>query len=167
VSAQTQLERILVALERATAAVAAGILAAMVALLAFGPVQAALGLGRPIQWLTELAEYGLLQLAFLGGALALRRGSHPALGTVVERLPARTRRMMSAAAHVATGTLGALLVVLGAGYVLSSYAVGGPLDTIALPKWPFYLCYPIGGALIVAFSAGHLARPPGGSEESP
>jgi TRAP-type C4-dicarboxylate transport system permease small subunit len=157
VSDATPLERTLRALERATAAVASAVLAAMVMLLAFGPVQAWLGLGRPVQWLTEIAEYGLLQLALLGGALALRRGAHPALDLVVRRLPVRTQGRVSAAADLATGVLGALLLVLGSGYVLASHAVGGPLDTIALPKWPFYLCYPVGGALIVAFSAGRLA----------
>ena len=144
-------------LERATATVAGAVLAIMVALLAFGPVQAALGFGRPIQWLTEISEYGLLQLALLGGALALRRGAHPALDGFVERLPVGPRRMLSVASHLATGALGLLLLVLGTGYVLASHANGGPLDTVAIPKWPFYLCYPVGGLLIVAFSAGRLA----------
>ena len=151
------LERGLAVLETATRSVAATVLAAMVLLLSFGPVQAWLGLGVPIQWLTELAEYGLLQLAFLGGALALRRRAHPALDVVVGGLSPRARRRIGLATHLATATLGAVLLVLGAAYVAASFAVGGPLDTIAWPKWPFYLCYPIGGALIAAFSAGHLA----------
>jgi TRAP-type C4-dicarboxylate transport system permease small subunit len=164
VSGSGRLERTLAALERATAMVASLVLAAMVLLLAFGPVQAVLGLGRPVQWLTEISEYGLLQLALLGGALALRHGAHPALDLVVERLPAPARRAIDTATHVATGVLGGLLLVLGSEYVLATHAIGGPLDTIALPKWPFYLCYPIGGALIVAFSAGRLARRPRESE---
>ncbi|MGI9433102.1 MAG: TRAP transporter small permease [Myxococcota bacterium] len=163
-SARSRLEHGLERLERATATVAGAVLAIMVALLAFGPVQAALGFGRPIQWLTELSEYGLLQLALLGGALALRRGAHPALDGFVDRLPARPRRVLSVTSDVATGALGLILLVLGTGYVLASHANGGPLDTIALPKWPFYLCYPVGGLLIVAFSAGRLAGADAGTE---
>lgn len=163
-SASGRFERTLGALDRATAAVASSVLAAMVILLAFGPVQAALGLGRPVQWLTEISEYGLLQLALLGGALALRRGAHPALDLAVKRLPARARRWIDTGTHIATGALGGLLLVVGSSYVLATHAVGGPLDTIALPKWPFYLCYPVGGALIVAFSAGRAARHPVESE---
>ena len=156
-SARGRLEQGLLWLERATAAVAGTVLALMVALLAFGPVQAALEFGRPIQWLTEISEYGLLQLALLGGALALRRGAHPALDGFLERLPVGPRRVLAATRDVATAALGVLLLVLGTGYVLASHANGGPLDTIALPKWPFYLCYPIGGLLIVAFSVGRMA----------
>lgn len=156
-SVRRRLEQGLLWLERATATVAGTVLALMVVLLAFGPVQAALEFGRPIQWLTEISEYGLLQLALLGGALALRRGAHPALDGFVKRLPAGPRRILAATRHFATGALGVLLLVLGTGYVLASHANGGPLDTIALPKWPFYLCYPIGGLLIVAFSVGRLA----------
>ncbi len=157
-SAGAALERTLGILERLAAGLASAVLAGMVALLAFGPVQALLGLGRPVQWLTELAEYGLLQLAFLGGALALRRGAHPALDVFVARLPNSAQRWMAAAAEAAVALLGALLLVLGSQYVAASHAVGGPLDTVPLPKWPFYLCYPVGGALILAFAAGRLAR---------
>lgn len=149
------------ALDRAEAtasALAGAVLAVMVGGLAFGPLQAALGVGSPVQWLTEIAELGLLQLGFLGAAVALRRGAHPALDLLVGRLPPRLRRAADAAAHLAVLATGLLLAVLGAGYVGSTYEAGGTLTTVALPTWPFYLCYPLGGALVAAFAAGALWR---------
>jgi TRAP-type C4-dicarboxylate transport system permease small subunit len=143
-------------LEAATAAVAAVILVAMVATLAAAPLQELLCLGQPLQWPTEVAEYGLLQLGFLGAALALRRDAHPRVGLLVDRAPPGIRRALARTADASLLLTGLLFLFLGIDYVEAARLQGGPLDSIPWPKWPFYLCYPVGGALFASFSAGRL-----------
>jgi tripartite ATP-independent transporter DctM subunit len=55
---------------------------------------------RPLTWTDELASLLFLWLAMLGAVIALRRGEHMRLTTLVARLPARWRRTVETASQL-------------------------------------------------------------------
>jgi TRAP-type C4-dicarboxylate transport system permease small subunit len=130
---------------------------------------AALGwLGEAPLWVTETSEFALLAITFLGAAIALRERAHQGVDVLTRALPPALRRATDRFVWVATGLFGIALAWLGTAYVAHHAAVGGALDSVALPKWLLYLCYPVSGGLIALFSLEGLleGRPPGREPET-
>ena len=172
--------------------VAGGILVALVVLLAYSGVRGGLvavgpavarvlpGLGQAMArlgnalpqglWITEVAEFALVPIGFLGAALALRARAHQGLDAVTRLFPRWLERGTEVFVWAVVGGFGGVLAWLGALYVASNYGVGGGLASAPVPKWPFYLSYPAAGALFVLFAVEGLldailgeARPPEGA----
>ena len=101
-------------------------------------------------WVEETARVLLAWLTFLGGTLAVARGSHLVLDFFTDRGPPSVRRLISGFVSVASFAFFGLLVYEGwqyslgtsrrllasleisAGYMVNSAVVGGVLFTIAL-----------------------------------
>ena len=79
------------ALDRVLEVLVAGALLGELGIVFFNILSRSL-LNRPLVWTDEAAELALSMIAFLGGAFAYRRGEHAFIRTVVESLPARSRR---------------------------------------------------------------------------
>jgi C4-dicarboxylate transporter DctQ subunit len=144
-------------LARAVEAGAAALVVALVGVLLLSFAQGFLGWAGlwpwgQVQWLTEAAEFGLVPLALLGAAVALRARAHHGVDALVRLLPGRARRIVDGTVWALLAAFGAGFAYLGAGYVASAAGVGGTLATVAVPKWPFYLAYPAAGVLFALFA---------------
>ncbi|MFP4054234.1 MAG: TRAP transporter small permease [Phycisphaerae bacterium] len=146
------------------------ILALQVGLLFFSAVQNLGGWAGQVLWLEEIARFGLVQLATLGAAVALRAEAHQGVDALTQVFPARVQRTVEKLDWLIIAAFGAWFAWCGLLYVLDIRADGGTLDSIALPKWIFYVCYPLAGALFTAFGLEKLlamlvesppAEPPG------
>ena len=132
--------------------VAGAVLIAQVLFLAFNCVQGLLGLHAQLQWLSEATEFGLLTLALFGAALALRLRAHQGLDVLSLVLSPRHLKLTDTLAWLLIAGFGVLFAHRGALYVLSHQATGATLASVQVAKWPFYLCYPISGALFALFA---------------
>jgi len=144
---------------RAIEIMAAAILVCMVGMLTYSAVQNAAGWRGQVLWLEEIAQLGLIQLATLGAALALRAGAHQGVDALTRLFPRRLRRAVEAIDWVLIGLFGVYFAICGWAYVQATAADGGRLDTLAIPRWPFYLCYPLAGVLFAVFAVEKLLSP--------
>jgi TRAP-type C4-dicarboxylate transport system permease small subunit len=113
-------------------------------------------LARTFTWYDEIARLLFVWIIFLGAAVGVKRGIHFRLHLVVDRFPRALRR--------ATAIFG-ILSVMGFGWILIQQGwklveLGQFQRTpvMGLSKQYLYGSVPIGGALVILFSLGHLWR---------
>ena len=113
-------------------------------------------LARTFTWYDEIARLLFVWIVFLGAAVGVKRGVHFRLHLLVDRFPRTLRR--------ATVIFG-VLVVMGFGWILIQQGwklveLGQFQQTpvMGLPKQYVYASVPVGGALVILFSLGHLWR---------
>ena len=71
-------------------------------------------LNRPLVWVVELTEYGLLYVSFLGAAWLLRKGGHVQVDIIIDRLDDRWRRRCAIFSSAIGLVVSLLLTVFGA-----------------------------------------------------
>ena len=113
-------------------------------------------LARTFTWYDEIARLLFVWITFLGAGVGVKRGVHFRLHLVVDRFPRALQR--------ATVIFG-VLVVMGFGWILIQQGwklveLGQFQQTpvMGLSKQYIYLAVPVGGALVILFSLGHLWR---------
>ena len=113
-------------------------------------------LARTFTWYDEIARLLFVWIVFLGAAVGVKRGVHFRLHLIVDRFPRALRR--------ATVIFG-ILVVMGFGWILIQQGwklveLGQFQHTpvMGLSKQYVYASVPVGGALVILFSLGHLWR---------
>lgn len=124
-----------------------GIGAALAALIFLNVVLHALG--RDLAWLTELGEFLMVWVTFLGGAAAARRGAHMSINEFLDKLSAPRRRWADAAVQAFSLLVLGLVLVYGVGIVRGSWNT-----TLTTLEWPMawqYLPLPLGMALMASF----------------
>jgi C4-dicarboxylate transporter, DctM subunit len=89
------------------------LLAAMIVLVAL-QVLSRYVLNHPIPWSEELTSYLFAWLIFLGATVSIKRGNAPALGVVVDCLPAKAARFVRDFAEMLSLAISVLLLVAGA-----------------------------------------------------
>jgi TRAP-type C4-dicarboxylate transport system permease small subunit len=105
-------------------------------------------------WVEEVGEYALAWLTFIGAAIGIRRGTHFAVGLVVERFPLRARRVVFIGHYLLLVAFGAMVAIYGWQVSeLNSQSFSPALDLNL--RW-LYLSSVIGGVLIVAYSLASL-----------
>ena len=111
---------------------------------------------RTFTWYDEIARLLFVWIVFLGAAVGVKRTAHFRLHLLVDRFPPVLQR-----AAVVFG----ILVVIGFGWLLIQQGwklveLGQVQQTavMGLSKQYIYLSVPVGGALIILFSLGHLWR---------
>jgi TRAP-type C4-dicarboxylate transport system permease small subunit len=111
---------------------------------------------RTFTWYDEIARLLFVWIVFLGAAVGVKRTAHFRLHLLVDRFPPVLQR-----AAVVFG----ILVVIGFGWLLIQQGwklveLGQFQQTavMGLSKQYIYLSVPVGGALIILFSLGHLWR---------
>jgi TRAP-type C4-dicarboxylate transport system permease small subunit len=123
-------------------------------------------LGRPSSWTEELARFLLIWLALLGAAYVAGRKMHLAIGAVVERLDARTRRRVEIVAHLAVGLFAAgVMGVGGLRLVWITFALEQTSAALGIRLGYVYAVLPASGALILFYSLGHVADAAAGRSE--
>ncbi len=103
----------------------------------------------PLTWNLEVAQSCLINLTYVGAALAYRRRAHISINTVSSRLPARAQQWVDVAAR---GLLLPFLGVLVYSGVQILQKAKGVTPTLRLPMWIYYFPVFIGAVLICFYA---------------
>ena len=116
------------------------------------------GLGNSIIWSEEFARYALIWSAFLGAAVAYRRGEHIGVTILVEKLPAWAARIIIAIMHLVT--LGFASLVVWEGWYLTQrvFARGEVANALRIEIAWIYLAVPVGSAFLALAALTALLR---------
>ena len=133
----------------------------VVALMVVLAVEVTLGvvfrfIGRSLIWYDELASVLLAWLTFYGSALASVKRAHIGCPELVERMPWRTRRLVSIAAQVLVIAFFALLGGVGA-WIMPILATDTLVSLPWVPMSVVQSVIPISAALIIVAEVTHLA----------
>ena len=112
--------------------------------------------GGDVAWTTELCEFMMVWVTFLGGAAATRRGAHMRITEFLDKLPGPPRRWADAAIQALTLFVLGLLVWFGLGIVAA-----GRSNILTVLDWPMswqYLSLPVGSAATFVFVAWDLVQ---------
>lgn len=102
--------------------------------------------GSSLDWSEELARYLFVWVAFLTGAVAIRRRAHIVVDLLVTRLPARAQRVL--AAGVVLLTLVFLAFLTAYGIVLVRVAWTQTTPGLGISRGYVFLAVPVGAALM-------------------
>jgi TRAP-type C4-dicarboxylate transport system permease small subunit len=152
--------RIVLAMTRGAAAVAALVIAAMVLTITYDAL-ARYVLAAPTDWAYPLNSFGVMAATVLAVPHLYATGGHIALDLVHRGLSARARRVADAVSSGATALLGLAIAVTAA----RSAAVGIELGltgagTFSIPLWLPDLVLAVSGALLVAVALLFPPHPP-------
>ena len=117
-------------------------------------------LGGNIALTTELCEFLMVWVTFLGGAAATRRGLHMSITEFLDKLGPRGRRWADGAIDVMGIGILSLLVWHGMGIVNSGW--GNELTVMHIPLALQYLAMPVGASAMAVFTAWDLLQIAGG-----
>jgi tripartite ATP-independent transporter DctM subunit len=116
---------------------------------------------RSFLWADEVARLALSIIAFVGGAVAYRRGEHAQVRLILRLLPARAERVCLALADVAALFAAGLTGVAAIQFVVANWSERSPI--LQLPAGLIALPLPLGMALIALYAAIRLWREYGGT----
>jgi TRAP-type transport system small permease protein len=111
-------------------------------------------LQKDLAWLTELGEFLMVWVTFLGGAAAAQRGAHMSINEFLDKLDAGRRRWADAAVQAFTFLVFAVVLYYGIGIVKGSWNT--VLTTLEWPMAWQYMPLPLGAALILLFTGWDL-----------
>jgi len=113
---------------------------------------------QPSRWTEELAGFQLSWVALLGAAWVLRRGEHPGLDLVYQKLGPRLRR---GADLLGSGLVALFAVVVlvygGLRLVQMTHELGQKTAALGWPMAAVYSVVPVAGLLLTLFAAEALA----------
>jgi TRAP-type C4-dicarboxylate transport system permease small subunit len=112
--------------------------------------------GGDVAWTTELAEFMMVWVTFLGGAAATRRGAHMRITEFLDKLDGLPRRWADALVQALALFVLGLLVWFGYGIVAASRN-----NILTVLDWPMswqYLSLPAGSAVTFVFVAWDLVQ---------
>ena len=120
------------------------------------------GFNRPLRWVVEFAEYGLLYITFLATAWNLRQGGHIRIELVHERLSPRAQAWCDAIGSFLGVMVSLVLLVFGFLATTSAFERGVHRQSLLeTPVWIVLAVIPLGAALLTArylrIFAGHVA----------
>jgi TRAP-type C4-dicarboxylate transport system permease small subunit len=106
-------------------------------------------LNRPLVWVTEVSEYALAYITFLGAAWVLRNHGHVNVDAVVVALPRRVQAVCLLLGHIIGLLVCLILLRYGISATWSAYARGlfRP-TTLALPTWLTLIPVPVGALVL-------------------
>ncbi len=109
----------------------------------------------PFPWSEELARYLMIWMGLVGSFVALRRGRHIGVNSLVERFPPVLRRATAIGLHLVLIAFLALIAREGVNLAFFNAAQKSP--AMMIPMLYPYLAIPVGAALmIVELLAGFL-----------
>ena len=106
-------------------------------------------LHRDLAWLTELGEFLMVWVTFLGGAAAARRGAHMSINEFLDKLSPPRRRWADAGVQAFCAFI--MLVILYFGLRIVSQSWGTVLTTLEWPMAWQYMPLPVGAACMLVF----------------
>lgn len=117
----------------------------------FGGVVAREIAGKSWPWTSELAEVSLTTIAFVGGAIAYRKGSHISFELLIDRLRPNQRAVLRNVNHVIVFWAAVLLAVVGTPLVLQNFSNSTPI--VHLPLAAYLAPLPLGMVLLALYAA--------------
>ncbi len=113
-------------------------------------------LEKDLAWVTELGEFLMVWVTFLGGAAAAQRGAHMSINEFLDKLGTSGRRRADAAVQAFTTLVLAVLMYYGVGIVQGSW--GSVLTTLEWPMAWQYMPLPVGAGLMLLFTGWDLIQ---------
>ncbi len=104
---------------------------------------------KDFAWLTELGEFLMVWVTFLGGVAAAQRGTHMVIGEFLDNLDSKKRRWADAA--VQAFCLMVLVVLLFYGLRIMASGWDNVLTTLEWPMAWQYMPLPLGAGLMLIF----------------
>jgi TRAP-type C4-dicarboxylate transport system permease small subunit len=105
--------------------------------------------GKDVAWTTELCEFMMVWVTFLGGASAARRGMHMTITEFLDKLSDPRRRQLDAVIQAFCLLVLALLVKFGMGIAMANW--GNELTVLEWPMALQYLSLPVGSTAMMVF----------------
>ncbi len=130
-------------------------------------------LDSPLVWNLEVAQSALINITYVGAALAFRRRAHISINVVTARLPLRVERWVEVVARCLV--LPFIGVLTYSGLLVIQHA-RGVTPTLRLPIWMYYFPIFIGSVLLFfyavlqiveAIQAARCCKEPGGAGAAP
>jgi len=106
-------------------------------------------LDRPLIWNLEVAQSCLINMTYVGAALAYRRRAHISINTLTGLLPARAQQWVDVAGRA---LLLPFLGVLAYSGLLILQKAKGVTPTLRLPMWIYYFPVFVGSLLITFYA---------------
>lgn len=119
--------------------------------------------GHSLIFTEELSRYLMVWVVFLGGAIAIRDGSHIRINVLVKRLSVKTRQRVHVVAYGLTITF--LAVVTIEGLKILPRQLYQMCITIDVSLFYFYLAIPVGSILMMVFLLPHIKNSVSGKPE--
>lgn len=105
-------------------------------------------LDYPLVWNLEVAQYCLINLTYVGAALAFRHRAHISINTMTSLLPARAQKWIDVFARILVLPFLAILAYSG---VQILQKAKGVTPTLRLPIWVYYFPIFIGAVLLLFY----------------
>ena len=103
------------------------------------------GLNHSLFWSEELARFMLVWLSFLGASTAYKRGVHPGVDLLTERLSTSYQKICRHLVHIVSLMLFAVMIVYG---VQFAYVIRAQISpALYLPKWAVFAIIPASGLI--------------------
>ena len=108
-----------------------------------------LACGRSLTWVTEIVEYSMLWLTFMGSAWVLRNNGHIKMDMVTDRISPRNRHLLAAITSYLGAVICLLLTYFGARVTLHALRTGYRLMTyLEIPLAYINFIIPLGFLMI-------------------
>lgn len=92
----------------------------------------------------ELAQFALIWLTFWGTALCARKGMHIIMSALLDRLPAKRRKIIVTGICLVTGIFCLILGVMGVQLTYAVFSRGQVSPALRIPTGFFYMAAPMG-----------------------
>ncbi len=130
-------------------AVLAGIIISFITISVCAGILSRYFLNRPLSWVVEISEYGLLYMTFLVAAWVLRHERHVSVDLVYNRLSQRNQSMASIFTSIVAGIV--FLIVTFYGFKVTKHQFDTKYFTptiLEAPKFVVTLIIPVGTSLL-------------------
>ncbi len=130
--------------------VLAGIIASFITVAVCAGILSRYFLNRPISWVVEISEYGLLYMTFLAVAWVLRHEQHVSVDLVYNRLSPRNKAIASIFTSIVAGFVFLIITVYGFKVTKNQFDTKYFTPTILeAPKFVVTLIIPVGTFLLL------------------
>ncbi|MEE0673286.1 MAG: TRAP transporter small permease [Enterocloster sp.] len=121
--------------------------------------------GSPFAWLEELQLFCFIWMAFMGGCIVFRQGSHICIDILVDVFPQKLAGMIKIGAVVVNTGVLIYLMSVGIQYVMQMNATSRMTNILRIPYALIYAILPVGCVLMVINQFVYLAGRKGGRIE--
>jgi C4-dicarboxylate transporter, DctQ subunit len=129
--------------------VLAGVLLTLTMLAVSAGVASRYLFNRPLGWVVELVEYGLLYIAFLVPPLVLKRGAHIRMDLIFNRLSPKVQSILTIVGSGMSAVICLILCWFGIRVTLELYHTAYTTPTLLeAPKFIIIAVVPIGSAVL-------------------
>lgn len=123
------------------------LLAVAMTVIIFAQVISRTFLGTPLSWSEELGRYIFVWLCFIGASVALYRGSHLGIDTIVQMVPKKVRNIMVLTTYSLVLIL--LYVMVNEGMTLVAKTAMQKSAAMRIPMSYAYAAIPVSAILMI------------------